>query len=83
MKTKQFERALVGASVACVVVAGSMLATADPGGTIDTPGPPDVLPAFLFEPEVTFDSLKSVALWRELEQMLDRPYRQQLCPGRR
>ena len=36
-------------------------------------------PGFRFEPEVPFDSLKSVPTWNELEQLLDNPYRIQLC----
>ena len=79
MKTKKLEAVLVGASSLSVIMAGSMLAAAQSGNIIVDPGEPDILPAFLFEPEVTFDSLKSVALWRELEQMLDDPYAIEQC----
>jgi cytochrome c peroxidase len=79
MKTKKLEAVLVGASTLSVIMAGSMLAAAQSGNIIVDPGEPDILPAFLFEPEVTFDSLKSVALWRELEQMLDDPYAIEQC----
>ncbi len=76
MKTRKLEAALVGASTLAVILSGSILAVAQsgPGNIIVDPGPPAITPAFLFEPEVTFDSLKNVALWRELEQLLDNPY---------
>ncbi len=32
------------------------------------------MPGFLFEPEQTIDSLKTVAQWNEIEQLLDNPY---------
>src|SRR3954464_6985616 len=35
---------------------------------------PALAPAFLFEPESPYDSLRSVPTWNELEQMLDNPY---------
>ncbi len=35
---------------------------------------PGIIPAFLFEPETPFASLKSVPTWNELEQLLDNPY---------
>src|SRR5919197_6220660 len=38
-----------------------------------------VVPAFLFEPEVAFSSLKAMPTWNELEQLLDNPYATVLC----
>jgi cytochrome c peroxidase len=38
-------------------------------------------PGFLFEPEVPFTSLKNVAIWDELEQLLDNPYQVTLDSG--
>jgi cytochrome c peroxidase len=38
-----------------------------------------VIPAFLFEPEVAFTSLKEMPVWNELEQLLDNPYATVLC----
>ncbi len=46
-------------------------AMAAPGGTVTTP---IVAPGFLFEPESTIDSLKTVTQWNEIEQLLDNPY---------
>jgi cytochrome c peroxidase len=54
-----------------------------PGGTIkngSTSAPPGiVLPGFLFEPEVPLNSLKTVPIWNEMEQLLDNPYNVALC----
>jgi hypothetical protein len=40
---------------------------------------PAIVPGFLFEPEFPLNSLKTVPIWDELEQLLDNPYRQTLC----
>jgi len=40
---------------------------------------PTLKGAFLFEPEFPLNSLKSLPIWNELEQLLDDPYRQALC----
>ena len=54
-----------------------------PGGTIkngSTSAPEGiVLPGFLFEPEVPLNSLKTVPIWNEMEQLLDNPYNVALC----
>src|SRR6266568_4004629 len=55
-------------------------AMAAPGGIIqngsNTGDPPGQVPAngFLFEPEVPLNSLKTVPIWNDLEQLLDNPY---------
>jgi cytochrome c peroxidase len=50
-------------------------AMAAPGGIITNGTSTGITtPGFLFEPEVPFDSLKSVPIWNELEQLLDNPY---------
>ena len=81
MNIKMSQLALVAAATLCALAAGSMLVAqeAPPPNTITTPGAPDVTPAFLFEMETGFDSLKGVALWREIEQMLDDPYAVEVC----
>src|SRR4029434_9345965 len=56
---------------------------AQQGGTIkngSTSAPAGiVVPGFLFEPEVPLNSLKTVPIWNELEQLLDNPYNVALC----
>src|SRR5882757_8725335 len=47
-------------------------------GTVSAP-PGIVIPGFLFEPEVPLNSLKTVPIWNELEQLLDNPYNVALC----
>jgi cytochrome c peroxidase len=41
--------------------------------------PPLMVPGFLFEPEFPLNSLKTVPIWNELEQLLDNPYNVTLC----
>jgi cytochrome c peroxidase len=80
MNRKHWKLALVGVPAFAALVAGSSL-LGTPGGTIIDPGAEaGIVPAFLFEPEVSFESLKNVAIWNELEQMLDHPYAQTACP---
>ncbi|HJW47529.1 MAG TPA: hypothetical protein VJ484_13735, partial [Lysobacter sp.] len=78
MNVKLSHLVLVATSTICALAAGRLLVAqeAPPANTITTP---DMAPAFLFEAESAFDSLKNVALWRELEQMLDDPYAVELC----
>ncbi|MBI5676428.1 MAG: hypothetical protein HZC48_11485 [Nitrospirae bacterium] len=57
--------------VLCISMALPFPAMAESGGTITTPIVP---PGFLFEPESTIDSLKTVSEWNEVEQLMDNPY---------
>src|SRR5690349_6468746 len=72
-------------SLIWTVLAGlaSLPAAAGPGETIlnGTNSAPAgiVLPGFLFEPEVPLNSLKTVPIWNELEQLLDNLYNVALC----
>ena len=81
MNAKQNRMALVGASAVAALFAGTLLATTDMN-IITTPGEADgIKPAFAFEPEIPFESLKDVAIWTEQEQMLDNPYAMGACPN--
>lgn len=71
---------LSGVVVMAVGCAGLLLAATN-GNVITTPGDADgIRPSFVFRPDVPFKSLKQVAIWNELEQMLDRPYALGTCP---
>src|ERR1700758_57053 len=60
----------------CLALAVPVIpAMAAPGGIITNGTSSGITPpGFFFEPEVPFDSLKSVPIWNELEQLLDNPY---------
>lgn len=81
MKNKRWGLSpLPGVVVVSVCCAGLLLAATN-GIVITTPGEADgIRPAFVFRPDVPFKSLKQVAIWNELEQMLDRPYALGTCP---
>jgi cytochrome c peroxidase len=88
MRTAHSSPAHVGSGISSLVVTilagmAGQSATAATGDTILTgtvSAPPGiVVPGFLFEPEVPLNSLKTVPIWNELEQLLDNPYNVTLC----
>lgn len=71
---------LLGGFVMAALFTGLLLAATD-GNVITTPGEADnITPDFVFKPDIAFKSLKQVAIWSELEQMLDNPYALGICP---
>ena len=61
------------------LIAMPLLLAAD-ANVITTPGESDgIQPAFTFQTQIPFQSLKDVPIWNELEQMLDNPYAVSVC----
>jgi cytochrome c peroxidase len=86
MHTALSKRYKVGVGLFLVLALVSTLlsppAMAAPGGTLQNGSNTDpqvAPPLFLFEPEFPLNSLKTVPIWDELEQLLDNPYRSVLC----
>lgn len=73
----------VGFAAGLYAYLAGFAAQAGPGDTItngSVSAPPGiVVPGFLFEPEVPLNSLKTIPIWNELEQLLDNPYNVALC----
>jgi cytochrome c peroxidase len=85
MKTQTTGRLglLAASTIAALIGTSALIAQTQPDNVIVDPTvtlDPVLIPSFLFEPEINFDSLKEVAQWPELEQMLDNPYATRACP---
>ena len=83
-KPRSLTRGLVGTVCLALGLLPMTPALAAPGGTTQNGratsfqfNPPFI--GFLFEPEVPLNSLKTLPIWNELEQLLDNPYRVQTC----
>lgn len=75
------ERRFAAWALALALTLRAAPALAAPGGltTNGASTDPAIVPGFLFEPEFPLQSMKSVPIWNELEQLLDNPYAVQTC----